>query len=362
RPYDAAFFRFSHYLNNIRKFVTDQGGGFVMIGGDISFSQGGYDGTALEEILPVELNGGKDTIDLSRLKATLTNDGLKHPITFFEGDTDRNAALWNELPALDGCNKVARLKADAVPLTTFPISGNPPLISVRDAGQGRCMAITTDSLWRWNFVTVGQGGSNRHYLKFWQNSIKWLIKDASLNPVHIRINKETFLPNEEVQARVEALGRNYQPLEGVQLDMDVTNEFSGERILSTKGVTDAGGQYRLAIKHDKEGYYIVKVTAKKENEEIGQDYAVFSIAAENKEFKDPTIRRDLLAKMSGVSGGRYFDLPVKDVEDKISLENPAVTKLVGNRRITLWDNSYIFIILLATASAEWWIRKRSGLS
>ncbi|MEK7733577.1 MAG: hypothetical protein AAB318_05155, partial [Planctomycetota bacterium] len=105
RPYDAAFFRFSHYLNNIRKFVTDQGGGFVMIGGDISFSQGGYDGTALEEILPVELNGGKDTIDLSRLKATLTNDGLKHPITFLEGDTDRNAALWNELPELDGCNK-----------------------------------------------------------------------------------------------------------------------------------------------------------------------------------------------------------------------------------------------------------------
>ena len=66
--------------------------------------------------------------------------------------------------------------------------------------------------------------------------------------------------------------------------------------------------------------------------------------------------------MSGVSGGRYFDLPVKDVEEKISLENPAVTKLVGNRRITLWDNSYIFILLLATASAEWWIRKRSGLS
>jgi len=362
RPYDAAFFRFSHYLNNIRKFVTDQGGGFVMIGGDISFSQGGYDGTALEEILPVELNGGKDTIDLSRLKVTLTNDGLKHPITLLEGDTDRNAALWNELPALDGCNKVARLKADAVPLTTFPISGNPPLISVRDAGQGRCMAIATDSLWRWNFVTVGQGGSNRHYLKFWQNSIKWLIKDSSLNPVHIRINKEAFLPNEEAQARVEALGRNYQPLEGVQLDMDVTNEFSGEHILSAKGVTDADGQYRLAIKHDKEGYYIVKVTAKKENEEIGQDYAVFSIAAENKEFKDPAIRRDLLAKLSDISGGRYFDLPVKDVEEKVSLENPAVTKLVGNRRVTLWDNGYIFLLLLATASAEWWIRKRSGLS
>ena len=50
-PYDTSFFRFSHYLNNLQKFVADQGGGFMMIGGDISFSQGGYDGTAIEDIL-----------------------------------------------------------------------------------------------------------------------------------------------------------------------------------------------------------------------------------------------------------------------------------------------------------------------
>lgn len=362
RPYDTAFLRFSHYLNNLQEFVTEQGGGFLMIGGDISFSQGGYDGTPIDEILPVNLNSAKDTIDTTRLKAVLTNDGLKHPVTAFDDNPDRNIAIWKDLPELDGCNVAADVKPDAIPLVIYPTKGNPPLVSVRDAGQGRCMAITTDSLWRWNFLSVGKGGSNRPYIKFWQNSIKWLIKDPTLNPIHITINKETFLPNEEVQIKIDAVGGNYQPLDAVQLDIDITGEFSGKNIFSAKGTTGSDGQYRFTIKHDTEGYYIVKAVAKKGNDDIGQDYTVFNIALQNKEFKDPSIRRDILAGLAEVSGGKYFDLPAKNIGDKLSIENPAIVKLVGKRHISLWDNGYIFIILLAIVSSEWWIRKRGGLS
>lgn len=362
RPYDTSFFRFSHYLNNIQRFVTEQGGGFMMVGGDISFSQGGYDGTALEEILPLDLTAEKDTIDTSRLRAILTKDGIKHPVTALDGNTERNSAIWKELPELDGCNVTTQLKPDAISLATYPVQESPSLISVRDVGLGRCMAITTDSLWRWNFLSIGRGGSNRHYIKFWQNAIKWLIKDPTLNPIRIGVNKETFLPHEEVQIKIEVLGRNYQPLEGVQLDVDITDEFSGKSIFVTNGTTGNDGQYRFTVKHDKEGYYIVKVTARKENDEIGQDYTIFSVALESREFKDPSIRRDVLAALAEASGGKYFDLPVKNIEEKVSLENPSVTKLVGKRQISLWDKGYAFIMILAVVSLEWWIRKRSGLS
>ncbi len=362
RPYDTSFFRFSHYLNNLQKFVMEQGGGFMMIGGDISFSQGGYDDTPLDEILPVNLNTGKDTIDTSRLKAILTHDGLKHPITALDANAERNVAIWENLPELDGCNVTTELKTDAVPLAIYPVKGNPYLISVRNAGQGRCMAIATDSLWRWNFLSVGKGGGNRHYIKFWQNSIKWLIKDPSLNPVHIALNKETFLPGEEVQIKIDVVGGNYQPLGGVRLEIDVTNEFSGKSVFSAKGVTGSDGQYRFTVKYDREGYYVVNVFAKKENDEIGQDYAVFNIALESKEFKDPSIRRDVLARLAEISGGKYFDLPAKNIGEKFSIENPSIVKLVGRRQISLWDNGYIFMMILAIVSTEWWIRKRNGLS
>jgi hypothetical protein len=296
------------------------------------------------------------------LKAVITNDGLKHPVTILDDNADRNLAIWKDLPELDGCNVTTQLKSDAVPLVIFPTKGNPPLVSVRDVGLGRCMAITTDSLWRWNFLSVGKGGSNRHYIKFWQNAIKWLIKDPTLNPIRITVNKETFLPDEEVQIKIEVLGRNYQPMEGVQLGIDVTNEFSGESIFVTNATTDSNGQYKFTFKNNRVGYYIVKASAKKDNDEIGQDYTVFNIALENKEFKDTSIRRDILAKLSEVSGGKYFDLPTKNIEEKLSIENPSIVKLVGKRQISLWDNGYVFMIILAIVSIEWWIRKRSGLS
>ncbi|TVM03525.1 MAG: hypothetical protein CV087_04715 [Candidatus Brocadia sp. WS118] len=362
RPYDAAVFRFSHYLSNLRKFVTEQGGGFMMIGGDISFSQGGYDGTPIDEILPVSLNSGKDTIDTARLKAMLTPDGLKHPVTALDVNPDRNTAIWKDLPELDGCNVTTEVKPDSLSLAIYPTKGNPPLVSVRDTGRGRCMAITTDSLWRWNFVSMGRGGSNRHYIKFWQNSIKWLIKDPTLNPIHVIVNKETFLPDEEVPIRIDAVGGNYQPLDGVQLDISITNEFSGKSIFSGKGVTGADGQYRFVIKDNTEGYYIIKVAGKKEQDEVGQDYAVFNIALKNREFKDTSIRRDILARIAEVSGGKYFELPIKNIGKKLTIENPAVVKLVGKRQISLWDNGYLFMAILAIASVEWWVRKRSGLS
>ena len=66
-----------------------------------------------EETRPDELSSRTVTIDLSRINASQYYDGLKHPVTFFEGDGDRNAALWNALHALIGCNEVARIKADA---------------------------------------------------------------------------------------------------------------------------------------------------------------------------------------------------------------------------------------------------------
>ncbi|MCF6157161.1 MAG: hypothetical protein E3K32_01010 [wastewater metagenome] len=362
RPYDMSFFRFSHYLNNLQRFVTEQGGGFLMIGGDISFSQGGYDGTAIEEILPVYLNGEKDIIDTSQSKVVLTNDGLRHPVTMLDENTDRNSAIWKDLPELNGCNVTAQLKPNAIPLATYPVKGEPSLISVQDVGFGRCMAITTDSLWRWGFIPISNGGSNRHYIKFWQNTIKWLIKDPTLNPVRITLNRETVLPDEEVLIKVEVLGRNYQPLEGVQLDIDIANEFSGKSIFVTRGTTGNDGQYRFAVRHTTEGYYIVKVIARKEDNEIGQDYSIFGIALENKEFKDPSIRRDVLTKLAEVSDGKSFYLPAKNIEERLFIENPSITKLVGKRQISLWDNGYIFTILLAIVSLEWWIRKRSGLS
>lgn len=49
----------SEQMEIIEKYVRDFGGGFVMLGGEDSFIQGGYADTPIEKILPVKMEGGE---------------------------------------------------------------------------------------------------------------------------------------------------------------------------------------------------------------------------------------------------------------------------------------------------------------
>ncbi len=45
----------SSFMNNVERYVHDLGGGFVMIGGENSFGNGGYNNTPIEDLLPVKM-------------------------------------------------------------------------------------------------------------------------------------------------------------------------------------------------------------------------------------------------------------------------------------------------------------------
>src|SRR5262249_11412473 len=93
---DFAFgdFNISPYLENIRAYI-ENGGGFVMIGGDQSFSSGAYAGTPVAEALPVDLIPGygdsEKLLSTDELHPRLTDEGLRHPVTQLRFSRSDNA-------------------------------------------------------------------------------------------------------------------------------------------------------------------------------------------------------------------------------------------------------------------------------
>ena len=73
-------FNMRQYLPRIRDYVKN-GGGFIMLGGDLSFANGGYSGTPIESILPVKLDAQRPNPHLGRFKPRLTSIGRFHPMT-----------------------------------------------------------------------------------------------------------------------------------------------------------------------------------------------------------------------------------------------------------------------------------------
>jgi uncharacterized membrane protein len=146
-------------LHAIRDYVAE-GGGFVMIGGYLTFqgidAKGQYQGSAIEEILPVSLSATDDRAEFPQ-GVTPTIVKADHPIV---------AGLGGEWPHLLGYNRV-RLKAGG---ELVAAAGSDPLIACGRHGQGRAVAFTSDCAPHWApeaFVTW------EGYGRLWQQIVSW---------------------------------------------------------------------------------------------------------------------------------------------------------------------------------------------
>jgi len=125
-------------LNVIRDYVA-AGGGFVMIGGYMTFqgieAKAQYAGTAIEEILPVTLSRYDDRAEYPQGAAPKVVDP-NHPIV---------AGIGSDWPALLGFNRV-RAKPHGRVIAEI---GSDPLLVAGEYGKGRTVAFTSDCAPHW---------------------------------------------------------------------------------------------------------------------------------------------------------------------------------------------------------------------
>jgi uncharacterized membrane protein len=166
--------------------AVERGAGLIMTGGYHSFWSGGYEGTALAEILPLE-TGELDKFDRQRFDEPILSQlhirpenrdvGLKMiPNPKFGnvslmrlGPKDQNLAIWKKLPGLEGANRFRALKPAAKPLAETP--DGQPLLVASEPGAGRVLAFAGDSTWRWYME-----GFEKEHKRFWRQVILWLAK------------------------------------------------------------------------------------------------------------------------------------------------------------------------------------------
>ena len=120
-------------LHAIRDYVAN-GGGFVMVGGYLTFqgidAKGQYAGSGAEEALPVTLMRSDDRVETPQGIAPRVSEA-NHPIV---------AGLESVWPDLLGYNRVS-----AKPGTTLVAQvGDDPLIVAGSIGKGRGVAFTSD--------------------------------------------------------------------------------------------------------------------------------------------------------------------------------------------------------------------------
>jgi len=147
-------------LDVIKEFV-EMGKSFIMAGGWGSY-QGfrggiaGYQGTVIEEILPVKIQSCDDRVEKPQ--------GIHPEILKINHPIFKN--LPEEWPLFVGYNKVLPKKETDL---LAEINGD-PFIAVRNYKKGKTMAFTSDLSKHWGTAFV----SWESYKDFWHNTLLWI--------------------------------------------------------------------------------------------------------------------------------------------------------------------------------------------
>ncbi len=370
RPYQMGI-----YLQNVADYVKN-GGGFLMLGGDLSFSEGDYDGSPVADVLPVRLRPGHGHLDTADFVPVVTDAGRRHPVTDVMGFVDGVGALdpYASLPPLQGMNLVAGLAPDAVALLTHPTMNDDdgraqPVVAVRDVGKGRSVAILTDTTWHWALpqAASGRGASGDAHRKLLANTLRWLIRDPELSHVKLTLDAKGDIargvePGAPVTAEVRAFDARYDAEAGAKLRLTLLPlDTAGSRQapVVVQGETGADGTFRAPLSPSGPGAWRVRVEVEKNGQPIGIDEDVFVVRATSLERLYGEARPDLLASLAAAGGGQSVD--VDDVKGLPFVDHGRV-RVHRQKTEPLWNHPAVLAALTLLAAGEWWWRRRRGFA
>ena len=358
----------------IRELVREEGGALIMVGGMDSFGDGGYAGTDIEGMLPVEISEEYKKETFLTAKGTaehpfrpLIPDGAgAHPILQLEEQPAENEALWKTMPLLGGYNFVGRLKPGGFLLLKHPVDvsafGSRVILAVQNFGKGKVMAFTSDITPNWG-KEFQDWRDEKHgwlYAKFWRNTLKWLTENRARQriapldvkwdpplaeedkPLEFTVNlPEAKDEDQNASLRIEILK------EGKALFQKEFGGIHARRSLSWKLSSLTPGDYLFIANYFRENGLPLQLKTS------------FTVHPSRIESRNMEFRPGLLRALARQSEGVYLPFSrVGEVKEAIKKIRKARLRQYS---MPFWDHPWLYLLILALLSFDWFIRKRKGL-
>ncbi len=374
----------------IQRCVAERGALLVTIAGPQSMPHALPAGPA-RDLLPVEVEWGRRSYygeGGDPFRWSLTAEGRLHAAT-------RHGAAggldWGSFPVTGWRHPVRSVKDGAeVLLTAADPAGSPPvaddaslggalaglanrreregrsaLLVTRQTGHGKVACLLTDRTWR-----LREGAGDTHHHRFWSNLVRWgagpqlrggtpqvgigtdqltytvddpvvltaRLRDASLNPVS------------DPTLRAEIF-RDGQPVATVPLapvkDSNGLHEGSAGRLR-------AAGTYEVRLAGDR----LAQLQSTAGSTKVETRFRVIGSRGPV-EMADTTPDRALLTDIASASGGKVVELDGAAGLAALFLTDKEAREEV--RETPLWDNIFVYLVLAAILTTEWWFRRSAGL-
>ncbi|CAM2006914.1 hypothetical protein [Acanthopleuribacter pedis] len=335
-------------MSKIKEFVQNHHGGFVVVGGPRTAGGPSLGLTPLAEVLPLVPPNYRTPFDAETHDSTLTDQGKNHPILrLFDGDTMKFTGTMAGVRLNEGAETLLRDQ------------GGRPLLSVMEPGSGRTLFLNTSSSWQWQRDALAAGKTGESYYDFWEQALKWVIQDPSLNQVRITTSKTAADP---LKLDIEVLlrQRNYQPAATTEAVLQVTPLDNRGDPVSLTFTTDYSGRAEKTFTAERPGYYRLAFTEGPWSE-LSRPRTLF-LGGSQDELRNLDLVPETLQRLANYTNGSFQSRVDRFEGRQLAMKTPEDKHVIETHRVKIRNWIWSLPILLLIASLEWAVRRSSQLA
>lgn len=352
---DESFFT-GEIVGGLKRFVRERGGGLLVLPGNESLFERPRAWSRLGDILPIR---GTPPFrwDLQYTSVLPGAQSASNPITThllpLLSQTD-----WQERSPLLGY--YAGLSPTNVGEVLLNVKGRGvPAITYQTLGKGRVAVVSAGPLWRWKFLS----DNNSVYDEIMSRMMDVLSRGEETDRFVVSVKKNVFDAGERPVVFAELFNEKMQPVTNAPVSLEVSRiDNGGEETpleqLSMRRDAAENTRFTAVVPPLPPGRYLVRGQADLPDRTITSKAHEIQISKTSVEYRRVHQDRAALLGIALRTGGRYAPSTVDDLVRYIDLE-PRQTQSMSE--VTLRTSLLLFLLILVLLSAEWIIRKRSGM-
>ena len=359
---EASFFT-GDQLRMLADFVSERGGGLLALGGRRALAEGGYAGTPVSDVLPVELARlpDPDAPYFTELKVDVTVPGSMHAATQIADAESLSVKRWKTMPAVSSVNRIGRTKPGA----TVLLSGIPTnegdrqvVLAFQRYGRGKSIVFPIQDSWMWQMdPTISV--EDPTFESYWRQLLRWLVNEVPSRVMVASVGDQVSTA-EPVELDAEIADRSYLKVNNAEAVARVTAPSGTVTEVPLEWSVTRDGQYKANFTPTEKGLYRIDVKTRIGTDTVTSAPAYVSSGEPPTEYFGAEMRAPLLRRIADETGGRFYT-----PDNVTELAKDIVFTEAGNTvvdRKDLWDMPIIFLLLLALVTSEWGFRKMRGLA
>jgi len=302
----------------------------------------------------------------SGLNITVKNQNFNESLPYLSSEfsyftiSDETRKMLNNFPPLNCIYGNYKLAPSAEPFLMQKIgnvASNQPLILFNQSLGSKNGIITGEGLWKWKLANYAQRNNSEAFDEIITKIVQYLSVKIEKGLFRV-INNHVFNENQSVEFDAELYNDSYELINEADVNLTIINA-SGKKFPYQFNKTS--NAYHLNAGIYPQGDYKYQAVVKLKNKTLTQN-GEFTIIAMDAEFTNTIANHQLLYNLSKKSGGEMlYPSQIDKLADLLQKRDDIkVVKYTQKRFNDLVNLYWIFFIIIALLSAEWFLRKRNG--